>query len=280
MHRRAEGDVAVLFVEVDLGARRGGVGGGRRGADELVVGELVSLAERREGVLVEVGSVVGGDFGLRVLAEPGDVVRGLRVGDGVEGVLVVDEERVDAQLFVGEGVVFVAEAQAGVDLVEFAVAADVEVEADTVAGVEGDGGEVGAGVVVVEVVRVNGAGEGAAEVGKFAHGGGQGFRAGVVAVVLGDAAGAVVEGQRFAAVVAFEDTLFEVVGVQRLDAGGDFAAGFVVFAFDDGESGELSCAEFDAQGIAVVAGGRRGLGQADAGKEVARGECRVARGDF
>ena len=96
-----------------MGARRGGVGGGRRGADELVVGELVSLAKRREGVLVEVGSVVGGDFGLRVLAEPGDVVRGLRVGDGVEGVLVVDEERVDAQLFVGEGVVFVAEAQAG-----------------------------------------------------------------------------------------------------------------------------------------------------------------------
>ena len=82
LHRRAEGDVAVLFVEVDLGARRGGVGGGRRGADELVVGELVPLAERREGVLVEVGSVGSGDFGLRVLAEPGDVVRGLRVGDG------------------------------------------------------------------------------------------------------------------------------------------------------------------------------------------------------
>ena len=144
LHQRTEGDDAILFVEVELGAGGGCVCFRRRGADEGSALELVAFAERGEGVLVEGGGVGGGDFGLWVLAEPGDVVRGLWVGAGVEGVLLADEERVDAEGFVGQRVVVFAEAQAGVDLVEAAVAAEVEVEVDVVAGVEGKRGEVGA----------------------------------------------------------------------------------------------------------------------------------------
>ena len=178
LHERAEGDDAVLFVEVELGARRGFVVAFRRGFDVRAF-DGVALTERGKRQFLEFGGVLRGDFGLWVGAKPGDVVGNLRVGDGVEGVLVVDEERGDAQLFVGQRVVFVAKAQAGVDLVEVAVAGEFKVEADPVAGIEGDGGEVAARVAVAGVVGVNGAGELPADVGKFAYDGDDGSRLGL-----------------------------------------------------------------------------------------------------
>ena len=44
---RAEGDDAVGFVEVELGARRGGVGSGGRGFDEFAF-DAVALVWRRK----------------------------------------------------------------------------------------------------------------------------------------------------------------------------------------------------------------------------------------
>ena len=95
LHQRTEGDDAILFVEVELGAG-GAVVSRRCYCFDLFAVDVMSLAKRNEDIGAEVFGISHGNFVLWVFAEVGDVARDLRIGQGVDGVFVADAKRADA----------------------------------------------------------------------------------------------------------------------------------------------------------------------------------------